>query len=648
MSFEARVGRWLEALGLPRAALLVALVGALVYANSLGNGFAYDDVHAILNNTAIQSLSTLPGALVTPYWPIAEGQELALWRPITTGLFGLQYAIGGGGALVFHATNVLLHALVSGLVVVFLAALMPLAMAVLAGLIFAVHPVHTEAVANVVGLAEVVSAAAVIAACIVHLRSGERSRWGPSLGIGLLYALAFGAKESAVTLPGLIFLIDAARGRLGWAELSGYLARRWRVYFTMLVVAIGMLTARIEILGGTLIPRAPGGAELLLEIPRIWTLGEIWTHYVRLWAFPLDLSADYSPNVIPISFGWHATNLVGVGLALTILLGTLLAWRRSPVGEDVRTPRLVALGVLWFVIAISPVSNTLFITGVLLAERTLYLPSVGLAAATAWAAFMAWRHRPRVTTVVVVAFVLFGTARTWTRNPTWRNTQTVFYTLMGDYPHSGRSQWLLGDSHIQGGRPADAMRAYRAAVQLLDSPYGLITHVARILMELDRFDSADRLLDRAIRDAPGLAPAYRMRAGLRAEMGDAPGAERYARAALALSEGRDVQREHVLAWALASRGAWEEATRVRERAEELGLVRAWQRWVYDALVARRMGHDAAAGAALDSALVRVETRVGRAALDSIRVNEFGLAPSSIPDASEPDPAGDSLPPGGDS
>lgn len=645
MSFEARMGRWLEGLGVRRAALLVALIGALVYANSLGNGFAFDDVHAIVNNDAIQSLSTLPGALVAPYWPIVEGRELALWRPVTTGLFGLQYAVGGGGAFVFHATNVLFHALVSGLVVVLLAALMPLGMAVLAGLIFAVHPVHTEAVANVVGVAEIVSAAAVIAACIVHLRSGERSRWGASVGIGLLYVLAFGAKESAVTLPGLIFLIDAARGRLGWGELPGYLARRWRVYFTMLVVAIGLLTARIEVLGGTLVPRAPGGAELLLEIPRIWTLGEIWTHYVRLWVFPLDLSADYSPDVIPISFGWHATNLVGVGLALTILLGSLLAWRRSPVGGNVRTPRIGALGVLWFMIAISPVSNTLFLTGVLLAERTLYLPSVGLAAATAWAAFTAWKHRPRVTTVAVVAFLAFGVVRTWTRNPTWDSTETVFFTLMGDYPQSGRSQWLLGDSHIQAGRPTDALRAYRAAVDLLDSHYGLITHVARILMELGRFESADRLLDRAIRDAPRLASAYRMRAGLRAEMGDAAGAERYARAALALSDGRDVQREHVLAWALASRGAWEEAERVRERAEEIGLVRAWQPWVYEALVARRAGEEAAAVAALDSALVRVETQVGRAALDSIRVNEFGLDPLPPTGGTEPETNGEITPPG---
>ena len=607
------------------AALLVALVAAGVFVNSLSNGFAYDDDHAVVNNPGIQSIETLPGALVAPYWPVAEGQMLALWRPVTTALLGIQYVLSDGQPLLFHVTNVGLHALASALLVLLLASFAPVPVAFVAGLVFAVHPVHVEAVANVVGVAELISAVAVLGACLVHVRSGERSGWGSSLGIGTLYAVGFGAKESAVVLPGLILLLDAARGGLAWRDVPGYLARRWRAYLVLLVVAGALLVARVEVLGGSLVPGAPGGAHLLLEIPRIWTLGEIWTHYVRLWVLPLDLSADYTPDVIPISLGWHAANVTGVALALAVLVGALVAWRRGPVTRLSVSARCAALGVLWFAVAISPVSNVFFLVGVLLAERTLYLPSVGLALATGWLAVRMWEHRPRAAAVVLVGFLVFGAVRTAMRNPTWRDSDTVFTTLVADYPHSGRSQWLLAGNFLQRGRTSEGLRAYRAAVDLLDSHYGLLIEIAATLTDLGRYQSADAILHRAMLDAPSQPVAYRMRAGLRAELGDAAGAERYARAALALT-GRDPLREHVLAWALASRGAWQEATEVRRRADEAGSVGFWQRWVYDAYVAERQGDTVALRAALDSAYQAVETRGGRAALDSIAVHRFAVDP----------------------
>ncbi|MEX2467739.1 MAG: hypothetical protein WD995_12585 [Gemmatimonadota bacterium] len=619
-----------------QAVVLVAVVAALVYANSLGNGFAYDDVPIVEDNATITSFDRLAQAVVSPYWPIPAGADLALWRPVTTGVLGLQYIAGGGSPLPFHITNVLLHAAASGLLVLLLAHLMSLPAALVAGLVFAVHPVHTEAVANVVGVAELISTVAVLGACMLHLQGGERSRWGRSLLIGLLFLIGFGAKEGAITLLGLIFLVDAARERLSFRDLPSYLARRWRVYFVMLVVAVGMLIGRLEVLQGVATPNRPLGADLLAEIPKIWTLGEIWTHYVRLWVFPLDLSADYSPNVIPISFGWHAINVTGVALVLLVLVGSIVAWRRGPLGVGSNSARAAAFGVMWFLIAVSPVSNTVFVSGVLLAERTLYLPSVGLAAAVGWLLVRMARDRPRAAPVILVLVLLAGSVRTWTRNPTWEDSRVVFLTLARDYPHSGRSQWLLGDTFLDRGQVSEGLFAYRAAMNLLDSNYVLVTHVTQKLMALGRYQAADKLLDIAIRDRPTSPLAYGMRAGVRAELGDAAGTERYARISLALY-GRDPLRQHVLAWALAARGLWDEAAEARSRGDELGRVDFWQRWIYDGYVARREGDTAAMLAALDSATVKVNTEVGRVALDSILVHDFGVDPSAFRPDSELQP-----------
>jgi len=601
----------------------MAVIAALVYANSLGNGFAYDDVPIIQKNPSIQALDRLGNAVLSPYWPGPQGANMALWRPVTTGVLGLQHIVAGGEPLLFHVTNVALHAAASGLLVLLLVHLMSLPAALLAGLVFAVHPVHTEAVANVVGVAELISAAAVLAACLLHVRGGPTSRWPTAVAIGALYAIGFGAKESAVTLPGLIFLVDAARTRLGFRDLASYVAARWRTYFVMLVVALSMLTARFDILGTVASPVGPMGANILSEIPRIWTLGEIWTHYVRLWVFPLDLSADYAPNVIPISFGWHATNVTGVVLVLSTLAVTLMLWRRPALEPDSRSARVAAFGVVWFLIAISPISNTLFLSGVLLAERTLYLPSAGLAAATGWLVVRLARDRPRAVPVLVAGALLAGSVHTWNRNPVWKDNDAVFTQMLRDYPHSGRSQWLLADNFIERGQLEQGLFAFRATVNLLDADYAVVTYVAGRLSEMERYEGAEGLLDHAIRDRPTAPLAYGQRTGIRAEHGDARGTERYARVSLALYP-RDALRQHVLAWALVSRGAWDEAIEARRRGDEIGQVDFWHRWVYDAHVARRLGDEAAMRTALDSAWVKVRTQVGRAALDSIVVHDFGV------------------------
>src|SRR5690606_23003950 len=136
------------------------------YANALANGFALDDVYIIQRNPRVHDLSNLRDIWLTPYWPWS-GRELGLYRPGTIFLYAVQWAIGEGAAQAFHVMNLLLHALASVLVFVLLRRLVSDIPALAGALIFAVHPVHAEAVANVVGQAEIVAAIAVLAACLV-------------------------------------------------------------------------------------------------------------------------------------------------------------------------------------------------------------------------------------------------------------------------------------------------------------------------------------------------------------------------------------------------------------------------------------------------------------------------------------------------
>jgi hypothetical protein len=610
------------------ALLLVSMVAVVVYANAVPNRFAYDDHHIVVNNEAIQSLETLPGAVLSPYWPGVFGRASGLWRPTSQLLLGLQWIAADGSPWVFHLTNVLGHAAVSALVLLLLAELMSLPGALVAALLFAVHPVHVEAVANVVGMSEIVSTGFFLAACLVHVRSPAETRWGRAVAIAVLYTLGFGAKEGAVTLPGIIFLLDAARSDLSLRDLRRYASQRWRVYLALAVSAALMLIARSEVLGTIADPFGPLGADLLAEVPRIWTVSEVWGNYVRLWVLPLDLSSDYGPNVIPISIGWTLSNGLGVALALGILGLALAAWRTGVMAAGRSSGRAAGFGVAWFIITMSPVLNVFFLVGVLLAERTLYLPSVGLSAASGWMLVRFSRGRPRAALLATGVILAAASARTWTRSPTWMDNDAMLEALITDYPYSGRAQWVLGDAFMVRGRTSDAFRSYRAAVDLLDSHYQIMTEFAQTMMHQELYRPAEGLLRHAWRREPHFPLAPGLLAEIYSIWGRPEQAEHLSRVTLTIDED-DRLRPHILAWSLASQGKFVEAREVREAAIlRFGLRDFWEQWVTLAYLEADAGDSTAASGAFDRASALELSTVERELIDSLRV---ALVPGVPPD-----------------
>src|SRR5690606_28231806 len=203
------------------------------------------------------------------------------------------------------------------------------------------------------------------------------------VGILALYAMALLAKESAVVLPGLLVLLDVSQGRmqLERAALFGYL-RGAGVFLASFVVLLGgYLMLRYHVLGGTLVgtDSAPGLPHLA-EQYRVLNALRAWPEYMRLLFVPLNLSVDYSPGVVLPAESVTPMVLLG-GMLVVVVVGLMLA-----------TPFAPRAGLIagWFFLTILPVSNLFFPLGVLIAERTLYLPSVAvcLLAGLAWEAVM--------------------------------------------------------------------------------------------------------------------------------------------------------------------------------------------------------------------------------------------------------------------
>ena len=456
-------------------------------------------------------------------------------------------------------------------------------------------------------------------ACLAAVRCGGRMGSGRVLLVAGLFMAAVLAKESAVTLPGAIFLVDAAKSNLHLRHLRAYLVERWPLYAVLGVTTGLVLAGRAVVLGSVADPYPPMGAEVLAggEVSRIWTVLGTWPEIFRLLFFPVELSADYTPAVIPVAFGWTARSVCGLLIGLGALVIAGWSWRRGPISPDRLSPATVGFGVLWFVVTLLPASNLLFLTGVLLAERTLYLPSVGFAAGVGWLLVQMRWERPRTgAAVIAVGLVLLCCRTVVARNPTWKDNATVFATLLRERPESGRAQWVSGDVYMGRGDQVQGLAAYRRAIGMVGGSYTLLAEIGRRLMA-EGFDQAgEHLLRRAWRDRPefGLAPS--LLAILYDRQGRWELAEEASRAAIEAEPDNAVQ-WHLLARSLKALGRIEEAAVVRRMVIRSGEDRIEQ-WKWIAELELLGGDTGRAILSLDSARMRAGSAAQLAEVDSIR------------------------------
>jgi len=195
------------------------LLAIVPYLNTLDNDFVLDDVPIVQQNSRIRRLEDAGALFTTDYWHGAVAPGVAtdpgLYRPLTMASFALNYQVSRQSPRGYHAANIAIHAGVS--LVVFHVATMLVASPVAAlgaAAVFAVHPMHTDAVSGIVGRAELLATLFFLLAFALSVprRSTEGVIELPTLlrsaAAAALYLLAVLAKESAATLPLVVLLYD--------------------------------------------------------------------------------------------------------------------------------------------------------------------------------------------------------------------------------------------------------------------------------------------------------------------------------------------------------------------------------------------------------------------------------------------------------
>jgi Tfp pilus assembly protein PilF len=515
-----------------RIAILPAVV-ILVYANSLLNSFTMDDNMYILTNRMVTNPSLRGLFEPTSYNNV--------FRPVTFATLALNWLIAGAGPFGYHLLNLLLHAAVTVLLYVVFRKLLDSfpqgpTVAWIAALLFAVHPLHTEAVDSISARSELLAMGFLLAAWLLHLVDR------PMLAL-LSFVLALLSKESAVTFVPLVLAGDYARGKL----------KPLYRYASVVGVALVYLALLWKIQGGQFGEKAVSFLDNpLAHLPaslRILNALRISWKYLGLHVFPAALSCDYSYNAIPIYASWRygAAAAVATFFALGLLLWAFRAGKRE----------WVLAGAI-YVCGFAATANLLTPTGTILGERLAYLPSAGFCLLVALIWMQLAKRQLRAAWVVLAVLVLALAGRTVARNRDWHDNFTLFLSAVRAVPGSAKSHSNLGleyytldqvdaaDKELQ-----TALRIYpqeaealgfsaliesrkghdREARALLEKCLSLMTkenpnyefmavNLAAVMMKLGQNEDALKLLDDEIAHAPTYSRAWSNRAVIRYQRGE--------------------------------------------------------------------------------------------------------------------------------
>ena len=433
----------------------VSAFAMATYAGTLRFGFVSDDNLQIADNPYIKSWRYLPHLFVTGVWshlyPDSNG---TFYRPIYLVWNLLNYSLFGMNPAGWHATTVLLFVLVTALVYVLVRRLSPQrpALALFAALIFAVHPIHHEAVSWISGVTESLCTLFIIAGFLAYLHSRERSRTAWKIASCVCYCLAVFSKETGIILPALVFAHawivaadDLAKSQNGAARL----AQAARTVVPYLPIAAIYLVMRMRALNSFGLVQVPMPTWSLLT-----TLPSVLLFYLKQWVWPLRYSQYYD-----LAY-YHQLSFTGVVFPALVLatVGTTLWLIRRRLGQ-----KEISFAAVWLVLPLLPALDLgVFRLGELAHDRYFYAPSIGAAMLTALLLDAMSHSGPSVfgiarwPAVIGLALAVFLSFRAVSAEGQWANDMLLLTRAHEIAPQNEAVRNDLGAAWIDSGRLDDA------------------------------------------------------------------------------------------------------------------------------------------------------------------------------------------------
>lgn len=504
-------------------------VAMLLYMNTLNHQFTYDDRPAILENQFIIGASPVSGLLQSDFWgvPLSHSGSHKSYRPLTSLSFRINWWLTGPSPFYFHATNIFLHGLVTFIFMRLASSLVPTLVSRTAGILFAVHPIHCEAVSGIVGRADILSAVFYLLTLLVHKSQG----W--SLLTPLLATAAMLAKEQGVTVLGACFLLDILDKR----EFKEKKKSLLRLMFSLIMI----ISIRAAFLGGQLptFSKADNPASHSSSlVTRTLTFLYLPVFNAMLLLCPSTLSYDWSMESVPL-----VTSLSDIRNSLSVIFYSLLVgliskvlfklyrlfarissktgWKSQESSNlsktwptqlaanttsQIEAISVIALALSLIILPFLPATNLFFYVGFVVAERLLYLPSLGYCLLLAYGFNRVAQHHPSFSRLCLAVLVISSALKTITRNGDWENEETLFKS--GLIVNPAKSYSNLGNILYGKGNAKAAEAVFKEAIRhrsnMADTHYNL----GILLQNSGRLSEAALSYQSAIKFRPKLAVAY--------------------------------------------------------------------------------------------------------------------------------------------
>uniref|UniRef100_A0A7N8WQ29 dolichyl-phosphate-mannose--protein mannosyltransferase n=1 Tax=Mastacembelus armatus TaxID=205130 RepID=A0A7N8WQ29_9TELE len=555
--------------------LVCTAVAVGLYLNTLDSDFCYDDSRAIKTNQDLLPETPWTNILYDDFWGtlLTHSGSHKSFRPLCTLSFRLNYTLHGLRPWGYHLVNVVLHGLVTALFTAFSRPLLGGGLwSLLAGLLFASHPVHTEAVSGVVGRADVGAALFFLLSLHCYVRHFTRC-WAWMLGSLWCAAASMLWKEQGVTVLAVsavydLFVFQRLRFRQALLLLLG---KNISVFLSLGVLAswgMILLAARLYWMGNKP-PNFSNSDNPAADSPHFLTrtLTFLYLPAANAWLLlcPDKLSFDWSMDAVPlvrsladwrnlhtVAFyggfillalfglrgpttkskeidgkahvtngklitngnGYHAPDTnhnTDQGLPKTAMNGSAGLHYFPPQTSLPPTQILVLFSLGILSLPFIPATNLFFYVGFVIAERVLYIPSIGfclLAAAGARTSYVRLRTRAfkALLLCLCVGLVLLNGVRTVQRNRDWSNEESLYKSGINVNP--AKAWGNLGNVLKNQGKMVEAEKAYRNALHYRGNMADMLYNLGLLLQENERFSEALHYYKLAIGSRPTLASAY--------------------------------------------------------------------------------------------------------------------------------------------
>ncbi|XP_040264538.1 protein O-mannosyl-transferase TMTC3 isoform X1 [Bufo bufo] len=491
---------------------VLSCVVVLCYWNSLFCGFVFDDVSAILDNKDLHPATPLKKLFQNDFWgtPMSEERSHKSYRPLTVLTFRLNYLFSELNAVSYHLLNLLLHAVVCVIFLKVCRLFLDKRTSLIAALLFAVHPIHTEAVTGVVGRAELLSSIFLLAAFLSYTKSKGPDNsivWTPIAAAVFLVAVATLCKEQGITVVGIccvyeVFIAQGytlpvlwdtsvqillGKGSIPYSLLQTLLKLIVLMFSTLLLVVI-----RVQVIQSQLpvFTRFDNPAAVSATPARQLTFNYLLPVNAWLLLNPSELCCDWTMGTIPlVESCLDVRNLTT--LLFFFFLGSLVIYSVRYPGDSSKT---VLMGLCLMALPFIPASNLFFPVGFVVAERVLYVPSMGfcILVAHGWKKLSSKSSRLRKLSWIFLALVLFTHAvKTFNRNWDWESEYTLFMSALKVNKNNAKLWNNVGHALENEKNYAKALKFFKQATHVQPDDIGAHMNVGRTYKNLNRSKEAE-------------------------------------------------------------------------------------------------------------------------------------------------------------